>query len=155
MAAKLTRLSHKVAMQLHIAAFAVLAAGCRSGNFWITLVSTVENTVSHSCLPYESETLMCSLTFGPSCVLLWRKWRHLYRCSLYATGYSWLAGNPPNKHQTHLAVQEIHLAGTDTGCGKGRGDYKNSNNKLKRCIYKIIEMLSYSIKQSCPCVFLT
>jgi uncharacterized membrane protein len=39
MAAKLTRLTHKIAIQLHIVAgavpFAVLAPGGQSGNFWI------------------------------------------------------------------------------------------------------------------------
>jgi len=37
MAAKLTRLTHKIAIQLHLVAerFAVLAPGDQSGNFWI------------------------------------------------------------------------------------------------------------------------
>jgi len=36
MAAKLTRLTHKIAIQLHLAVpFAVLAPGGQSGNFWI------------------------------------------------------------------------------------------------------------------------
>jgi len=39
MAAKLTRLIHKIAIQLHVAAdsctFVVLAPGGQSGNFWI------------------------------------------------------------------------------------------------------------------------
>jgi len=39
MAAKLTRLTHKIAIQLHLVAdslpFAVLAPGGQSGNFWI------------------------------------------------------------------------------------------------------------------------
>jgi hypothetical protein len=39
MAAKLIRLTHKIAIQLHLVAesctFAVLAPGSQSGNFWI------------------------------------------------------------------------------------------------------------------------
>jgi len=38
MAAKLTRLTHKIAIQLHLVAavpFAVIAPGGESGNFWI------------------------------------------------------------------------------------------------------------------------
>jgi len=38
MAAKLTRLTHKIAIQLHLVAavpFTVLAPGGQSGNFWI------------------------------------------------------------------------------------------------------------------------
>jgi hypothetical protein len=40
MAAELTRLTHKIAIQLHIVAescvpFAILAPGGQSGNFWI------------------------------------------------------------------------------------------------------------------------
>jgi hypothetical protein len=39
MAAKLTRLTHKIAIQLHLVAesstFAVLALGDQSGNFWL------------------------------------------------------------------------------------------------------------------------
>jgi len=38
MAAKLTRLTHKIAIQLHLVAavpFAVLAPGGQSGNFWL------------------------------------------------------------------------------------------------------------------------
>jgi len=38
MAAKLTRLTHKIAIQLHLVTavpFAVLAPGGQSGNFWI------------------------------------------------------------------------------------------------------------------------
>jgi hypothetical protein len=54
MAAKLTRLTHKIAIELHIVAescaFAVLAPGCQSGNFWIHRRIIIEiRECSNSC----------------------------------------------------------------------------------------------------------
>jgi hypothetical protein len=46
MEAKLTRLIHKIAIQLHLVQRAVPFAGGQSGNFWIhaRTVSTVDNS---------------------------------------------------------------------------------------------------------------
>jgi len=56
-AAKLTRLTHKIAIQLHLVAeslqFAVLAPGGQSGNFWI---HPRKLRSSSSCSPDQSPT---------------------------------------------------------------------------------------------------
>jgi hypothetical protein len=56
MAAELTRLTHKIAIQLHLMAFAVLAPGSQSGNFGYSLLlaSTISAYFPESPEPHGS-----------------------------------------------------------------------------------------------------
>jgi len=55
MATKLTRLTHKIAIQLQRAVpFAVLAPGCQSGNFWIH-----PRIYLYICMRNEKRTKAC------------------------------------------------------------------------------------------------